>query len=67
MNEIERQIVDTKRAMDTYVSLHTNATDAVAKGHYSDEIRRLNAKLAKLVAQRSPQVIAKLELARGLV
>ena len=67
MNEIERQIVDTKRAMDTYVSLHTRATDALAKGQYSDEVRRLSAKLATLIAQRTPEQIRKIELAKGLV
>lgn len=67
MNGLEHQIASTKRAMDTYVSLHTRATDALAKGQYSDEICRLSAKLATLIAQRTPEQIRKIELAKGLV
>lgn len=67
MNELERQIASTKSAMDTYVSLHTRATDALSKGQYSDEIRRLNAKLAAFVAQRTPADVERLEVEKGLV
>lgn len=63
---LERRIKHVSAEINRYSSMYERTTDALMKGHYRDEVRRLNAELAKLICQRSPEAVRRLEAERGL-
>ena len=63
----EAGITQTNREIEYHFALAQKVSDDVMRGYHRDEARRLAAKVRGLVAGRSPDYVAKLEQARGLV
>lgn len=70
MNEREMELEDliVSRSGDVlrYQPKADQATDALDKGVWRDESRRAAADVARLVALRTPEVVAQMERERGL-
>lgn len=60
----EMQIAAIRREMDRHTSLSIAAETLVK--HHREELARLHRQHAALVAQRSPETVARIEKERGL-
>lgn len=65
-DEREAKIADTQTEIERQVALAKSEACLVRRGAHRDEARRLASEVAQLVAGRSPDVVLRLELARGL-
>lgn len=69
VNAVELETAIQRRGQDvlTYQRLADESSDAIERGSWRDEARRAALDVARLVARRSPEAVARMERERGLV
>lgn len=66
-NDLETAIQRRGQDVLTYQRMADESKDAIKRGQWRDEARRAAQDVARLVAMRSPETVARMERERGLV
>lgn len=66
-NDLETAIQRRGQDVLTYQRMADESKDAIKRGQWRDEARRAAQDVARLVARRSPETVARMERERGLV
>ncbi len=64
--QIEALIELNTAAVNHFGALASGSYDDLARGFYRDEARKHAAKVAELVAMRSPETVRQMEVERGI-
>ena len=64
--ELETAIQRRGQDVLTYQRMADESQDAIKRGQWRDEARRAAQDVARLVARRSPETVARMECERGL-
>lgn len=65
-NDLETAIQRRGQDVLTYQRMADESKDAIKRGQWRDEARRAAQDVARLVARRSPETVARMERERGL-
>lgn len=66
LSPLEAEIEQTSREVERHFALAQEVAVDHLRVHHRDEARRLACKVRSLVAQRTPEFVARLEAERGL-
>ena len=65
-NDLETAIQRRGQDVLTYQRMADESKDAIKRGQWRDEARRAAQDVARMVARRSPETVARMERERGL-